>query len=214
MNINLNVLNKIEEMEPTQVIAYQMPVNPEFNQKPIAWKVIDFKRLDELFQLTFEDRLKISIRDSGDNYSPFYPVSPGFRYTVSEPERGASYALNYEGTIDKEEEIHISNTLSRGAIDICCFRSGSMVSLWHDLVPGRTAIFQFKPSLYIAAVPEGAVKEGDALDLRNLNGEVSQLLLYGLSSVDAVLKSHDDGAYKVYFENHVTENTGEEDAVK
>ncbi len=203
MSINLNFINKTGEMGQAQLVIYQKQVNPDFNRRLIAWQVIEFSGQEGSNTITYTDRLEISILDPGGIHSPRYPVSPGFLYHVTRSEPGAPHSLNYGGPATREGEIQILNSLNRGAMDICCHRSGSLLAKWHDLIPMQRAIFQFEPTLCIVIVPGGRVDAGEVLDEEILSHGVTELPLNGLKRVDLVLYEPAVGEFKINFENHV-----------
>jgi hypothetical protein len=88
------------------------------------------------------------------------------------------------------KEIQVINTPKRGAIDLLLYRSGLLLSRWHNLLPSRKAIFEIQPMLYITiAIPgEGfKVEEGRVMSRAVLSLPCAKFSLEKLKNADMVI---------------------------
>ncbi len=64
MNINLNFINKSNDVNQSKVVIFQKQVNPDYNEDAIAWKVIEYCGQGDHHPFTYDETLQISAKDS------------------------------------------------------------------------------------------------------------------------------------------------------
>jgi hypothetical protein len=212
--ITLNFINQTKDSCQKKIVIFQKQQNPDFNRNLIAWKVITFSGEGGEISFPYSYWLELSVSGADGIFPLKYPVQPGFLYEVSVPEKGSGYVLNYQGPVPRERqiqvvdkkrkdkyvlnykgppfqgrEIQVFNSSKQEAIDLFLYRSGLLLSKWHNLLPANKAIFEIQPILYLTIVlpVEGfEVEEGEVMSPAVLSLPCAQFSLEEIKGANFV----------------------------
>ena len=201
-SINLNFINKSNDVNKSKVVLFQKSVNPDYNEDTIAWKVIEYCGQGDNHPFQYDETLQISAADAYGNFTPQMDASNGQLFEVTDSDSG--HVLRYKGPGSNKNEVQVINTMSQGSATINCYRSGKLLASKTNVVPQETALFEFKPRIYIGILAE--VSEGKSMNSA-LVTSLTELSLLGLVSADVAMRGggagRDSISYTFELENKV-----------
>jgi hypothetical protein len=177
------------------VVVFQEQVNPDFNEGTIAWQVVQYCGQGNHHPFNYDTDLEISVSDSYGNYTRLMQASPGQLFEVKETEFG--HMLTYLGPGSNKDEVQVVNSMTKGAINAVCYRSGRKLAQKLNLIPKEQAIFEFYPRIYIGVVAE--VEESELMNSAVVSGVNSEFSLLGLKSADIVMRGGGTGSDAVEY---------------
>jgi hypothetical protein len=195
MNINLNFINKSNDVNQSKVVVFQKQVNPDYNEAAIAWKVIEFCGQGDHHPFTYDETLEISAADSYGNFTPLKLAQPGQLFEVKETPSG--HMLVYKGPGTNKSEVQVINTLAKGAINVNCYRSGKMLAQKLNIAPQEEAVFEFLPRVFIGVLSE--VVESQVMNSAVVTRVNTELSLLGLKAADIVMRGGGVGRDAIEF---------------
>ncbi|TXT39003.1 MAG: hypothetical protein FD135_2488, partial [Comamonadaceae bacterium] len=96
------------------------------------------------------------------------------------------------GLAHASAEVEVLNSLTHGAVDVCLFKNGRLLSRKTTVTPGQKAVFQFVPTLWLAVASQ--VIQDQPLDSAVLSSNNTELSLLGIASADIVMTGGGAGA--------------------
>ena len=182
--IKLNFINKSNDVNQSKVVIFQKQVNPDYNEDTIAWKVIEYCGQGDHHPFKYHTNLEISASDSYGNFTPHLRADQGQLFGLVETSSG--HQLKYRSPGTNKNEVQVLNSLSQGAMNVNCYRSGKLLATKLNVVPGEEAVFEFLPHIYIGVLAE--VEEGEVMNSAVVTQVNTQLSLMGLKSADIVMR--------------------------
>lgn len=181
--INLNFINKSNDVNNPQVVIFQKNEASEFSETAVAWKVIQNCGMGDNHPFRFPMLTYISVSDSFGNFSPQMKANPGDAFQIVLNNAGDQLvSAGYSGFAT---EIEMRNSLPQGSVNANIFRDGKLLAIKKNLVPGQKAVFAFHPSLYIGIASQ--VEEGQILNSATVAEINTQISLLGIESADIVM---------------------------
>lgn len=183
MDIKLNFINNSNDLNNSQIVIFQKNVASDAAETAVAWKVIQNCGPGENHPFTFPLTAQASSGDSSGNCTPQLEAAPGQLLTASQT--GSGDVLTYSGASSSATEVQIRNALPVGSINANIYKSGRLLATRTSLAPEQTAVFQFKPTIWIGFVSQ--VEEGEVMNAAIVSDVNAELSLLGIASADIVM---------------------------
>ncbi len=187
MQLQLNFINRSHDRSQTAIVLFQRETGCE--RPPVAWKVIRHCGYACNHPFWFSTELELGIGDQHGNYSPRQAAAPGDVFSVVRPRQ--QHHLQREAR-DAGAAISLRNAMPQGAINACLFNRGALLALRTNLTPGRQAVFQMAPALWIGAAADA--EEGLPLSVATAKETYTELSLLGMARADIVMTGAGGGA--------------------
>ncbi len=187
--IHLKFWNKSNDVNQSKVVIFQKQVNPDYNEDTIAWKVIEYCGQGDHHPFQYDNDVQISASDSYGNNTPRLDASAGQLFQLVETSSG--HMLSYQGPGSNKDEVQVLNALAVGAISVNCYRSGKLLALKLNVVPGEEAVFEFLPRIFIGVLSE--VTEGEVMNSAVVTQVDTELSLLGIKSADIIMRGGGSG---------------------
>lgn len=181
--INLNFINKSNDVNNSQVVIFQKNVSTSVNEIAVAWKVIKNCGQGSSHPFQFATGCTMGASDSWGNYMPQLPAANGDQFEVVLSTSG--HTLKYQGPGNSQTEISLLNNLQQGSVNALVYRSGNLVATKTNIAPGQKAVFSFRPTIFIGVVSE--INEGDIMNAAIISDINTEISLMGISKADIVM---------------------------
>ena len=188
--IKLNFVNQSNDSGNNVVVIFQKNHAQGQDETIVAWKVISNCGIGDNHPFTIPQQVSISFNDSYGNYSPQLEAVPGDAFIVEKTASG-DILVKSKNPAKVRAEIEITNNLAMGAIDINCYRDGKLLSTCLGIVPSQMGAFQFKPTIYIGAIPQ--MEEGEIMNAAVVSEINTEINLLGIASADIVMTGGGSG---------------------
>ena len=183
MDIQLNLINRSNDANNSQVVIFQRNPAAGVDALPVAWRVFGPLGQGDAYPFVYPLSTGISSMDPWGNYTPMMPVENGQLYGVAGTDSGD--VLSLLGAASSPREIQCRNDLVQGAIAVSLYKSGKLLMMSPSVPPGQKAVFAFEPTLVIGVVPE--MQEGEIMDSAIMSDINTELSLLGIASADIVM---------------------------
>ncbi len=183
MDIKLNFINSSNDLNNSHVVVFQKNVAANFGELAVAWTVIEECGQGDNHPFDYPMAMQISASDSHGNFAPQLVSHPGQAFQVTLNQSG--HALSAVGAATSPTAVQVNNNLKQGAISACIYRNGKLLAHKTGVAPQQTANFEFKPSIWIGAVPQ--VAEGEVMNSAVMSQVNTEISLLGISSADIVM---------------------------
>ncbi|MFZ6654124.1 hypothetical protein [Undibacterium sp. TJN19] len=201
MDIKLTFRNSSNDTNNSSVVIFQKNVAANFEEKAVAWTVIQNCGQNEYHPFTYPIGMTLSSSDSWGNYTPQLPAEHGQMFEAAMAASGDHLA--YAGPATSASEVQVRNNLAQGAINAHIFKAGKLLAIKTAVAPGQSAAFRLEPTLWIGAVSE--MEEGDVMNSAVLSSLNTELSLLGIASADIVMTGGGPGPdstpFAFHFEN-------------
>ena len=181
--IELNLINQSNSNKNQSFVIFQKNIGSSYDESVVAWTVIENLRVGSSHLIRYSHELGVSAGDSYGNFTFPIGAENGQRFSMKRQPSGD--VLVEDGQSASPNDIEVFNALPKGAIDANCFRSMRIVAKKTLLAPGQKAAFQFRPTIYIAALSQ--VVEGQILDFTSISHISTEISLLGIESADIII---------------------------
>ncbi len=182
MDIQLNLINNSNNDDPS-VVIFQKNVATNFEELPVAWKIIQNYGQGDSNIFTFPIGMQIGASDSWGNHTPKLNANNGEQYHVTLT--GSGDTVSYYRPATSSKEIQLRNDLYKGAINANIYRSGRLLATKTSIAPNQMAVFEFKPTIWIGVVSQ--VMQGEVMNSAILSDINTEISLLGIASADIVM---------------------------
>ncbi|HYW16012.1 MAG TPA: hypothetical protein VE891_07645 [Allosphingosinicella sp.] len=196
MDIQLNFINRSNDMNNSQIVIFQKNVASGYNELAVAWQVIQNCGLGDNHPFVYPQTMQVSASDSYGNYTPQLDAQPGDAFAVTCTGSGDTLARN--GNATYPTEVQIQNGLQQGAINASIYKNGSMLALKTSIAPGQMAAFEFQPTIWIGAVSQ--VNQGQIMNSAIVETVNTELSLLGVAAADIVMTGGGPGRNSTAFQ--------------
>ena len=183
MDIQLNLINRSNDANNSQVVIFQRNPAAGVNDLPVAWRVFGPLGQGDTFPFVYPLSTGITARDPWGNYTPMMPVEDGQLYGVTGSDSGD--VLSLLGAASSPREIQCRNDLVREAISVSLYKSEKLWQQSASIPPGQTAVFAFVPTLVIGVVSE--MQEGEVMESAIVSSVDTELSLLGIAKADIIM---------------------------
>lgn len=197
MDIQLNFINQSNDMNNSEVVIFQKNVATNFNETPVAWKVIKNISKNDSHKFSYPSDYAIGIIDSYKNQSNFQAASTGQKWNVLRADSKDYLELDKEAA-SIPNEVQITNNLEKGSINANLYKDGNLLAATNALLPNQTVSFQLKPTLWIGVVNK--VQEGELMDSAIISQVNTEFSLLGITKADIIMTGGGTGADATPFE--------------
>ncbi len=183
MDVKLTFINRTESPVNRDFVFFQKNLAAVFDDLAVVWKVIADCGFDDRHPFSFPLAMGIGAQDSWGNPIGLgqLPAKCGELFRVLERPSGS--VIELVGPASSPTQMQLRSDFTRGAVNAQIFRDGRRLAV-NNLVPGQTAAFEFRPSLWVGAVTE--MREGDLINSAILSTIDTELSLEGIASADIV----------------------------
>ncbi|HEX4418778.1 MAG TPA: hypothetical protein VH165_12795 [Kofleriaceae bacterium] len=188
-SIALRLINQSADCNNSSILVFQKNVATNFDEIAVAWQVIDNLGSGWIHPFTYDLDLQVSVADSWGNHMPPQDTADGQLWKVVRDCSGDQLKAGGPGT--SASEVQVLNSLDRGAVSACIYRSGKLLATKTGVAPGQKAVFLFKPSIWIGIASQ--IQQGDVLDSAIMSNSNTQLNLTNIASADIVLSGGGPG---------------------
>lgn len=195
MDIALNFINNSNDTNNSQVVIFQKNVATNFDDLPVAWKVISYTGRGDKHPFAFPMAMQVGASDSYGNYTPQLDAQHGQMFQMTLTSSGDHLVPAGSGT--SAREVQVLNSLAKGAIDASIYKGGRLLATKNSIAPQQKAVFQFKPTIWIGVASQ--VVQGQILDSAILSDINTELSLLGIASADIVMTGGGPGAQSTPF---------------
>ncbi len=195
MDIKLNLINRSNDANNSQIVIFQRNPAAGADDRPVAWRVFGPLGRGDAYPFDYPLSTGISSRDPWGNYTPMMPVENGQLYGVTGTDSGD--ALSLLGAASSPHEIQCRNDLVQKAIAVSLYKSGKLWQQSASIPPGQTAVFAFVPTLVVGMV--FGMEEGEVMDSTIVSSVDTELSLLGIASADIVMTGGGPGAGSTAF---------------
>lgn len=197
--IKLNLINRSNDQNNSEIVIFQKNVATDFNEMVIAWQVINNLGPGWHHTINYPASIAVAAADQEGNESPQIPAHDGQQWRVVQTAHGHDIVMGDRATMPTEVEI--LNTLPQGAIDARVYKGGKLFAVQNHVAPQQKAVFQFKPTIFIGVVSE--VEEGQEMDSAIVSDVNTEISLFGIRSADIVMTGGGSGADATAFAFHL-----------
>jgi len=195
MDIKLNLINRSNDANNSQIVIFQKNAAAGADELPIAWQVIQNLGPGENHPFKYSMQTAISVGDGWGNYSPQLAAENGQLFSMAHTASGDTLSLH--GRATSINEIQCRNDLQQGAISVGVYKSGRLLLQKTSIAPGQQAAFALYPTLFIGVVQQ--MEEGEVMDSAILSDINTELSLFGIASADIVMSGGGPGAGSTAF---------------
>ncbi|HZX31350.1 MAG TPA: hypothetical protein VFF03_08375 [Rhodocyclaceae bacterium] len=183
MDIQLNFINASNNSNNSKVVIFQKNVATDFDERAIAWKVIENCGQGDNHPFTFPVSMYVGASDSWGNYTPQLSTENGQLLALQQTPSGD--ALSPSGPSTLPTGVQVLNGLPNGAINASIYKNGKLLAIKTSIEPQQTGTFQFEPSIWIGAVSQ--VDEGELMNSAIVSSINTEIDLQGIASADIVM---------------------------
>ncbi len=196
MDIQLNFINKSQDVANSQVLIFQKNEATNFEEIAIAWKVITNCGAGCNHPFVFPLEFEVCSSDSDGNYTRKMLATTGNKFAVEMAKSGHILTLTSESTASPSQ-VEVKNNLSLGSISALAFKDGKLVAKHKIVSPSLKAVFQFLPKIFIGVVSD--VQQGEEINTAVLSDINTEFDLLGISSADIIMSGGGGGKSATQF---------------
>lgn len=196
MDIKLNLINRSNDTNNSEIVIFQKNTATEFDDMAVAWQVIRYLGQGDNHPFVYPMITTIAASDSWGNYTPQLPAENGQLFSMVLTPSGDQLKLN--GPASSPGEVQCRNDLAIGAISAGLYKSGKLLLIKTGIAPGQKAVFSCKPTLFIGVVSQ--VEEGEVMNSAILSDINTELSLLGIQRADIVMTGGGAGPQATPFE--------------
>lgn len=205
MDIKLNLINRSNDANNSQIVIFQKNAAAGADELPVAWQVIRNLGRGDHYPFVYPLSTTLSAADSWGNYTPQIEADNGQLYSMMRsPSDGDMLSLQGKGS--SPHEIQCRNDLAQGAISASLFKSGKLVMIKTSIAPGQLAAFVLQPTLYIGVIAD--MEAGEVMDSAIMSNINTELSLLGVSEANIIMTGGGPGqgsaSFQFTLENVVT----------
>ena len=167
----------------SSVLIFPKNQATDYEETAVAWLVINNCGRGWNHPFTYPMETSVAASDSWGNYSAVLAASNGQQFEVVNDPSGDT--IKYKGPANSPEEIEIINSLQKGTINACVYKSGRLYAIKTGVSPQQKAIFSFKPTIWIGVVSQ--VEQGEIINAAVMSTINTEISLLGISSADIVM---------------------------
>jgi len=195
MDIALNFINNSNDRNNSEIVIFQKNAATNFDELPVAWQVIRYCGPGDNHPFAFPVAMQVGASDSWGNYTPQLDAQHGQMFQMALTTSGDR--LVPAGPSTSSRELHVLNSLPKGAINASIYKGGKLLAVKTSIAPQQKAVFQFKPTIWIGVASQ--VVQGQVLNSAIVSDINTQLSLLGVASADIVMTGGGPGANAVPF---------------
>lgn len=184
MNIDLTFINQSNELNNPDVVLFQKNIAPGAADNAIAWTVIKNCGRGWSRRIKYPMQFDVAVQDAWGNVSALMPALPCQKWHVASHPSGEVLALD-TGPASGFGQVEIRNGFMRGAVHAQVYKDGKLLAAQHNLVPQQTAVFEFKPTIWIGVVSQ--IEEGEAMSSAILSGISTEISLLGIAKANLIM---------------------------
>src|SRR5450830_1797357 len=113
MDIKLNFYNKSNDANKSKIVIFQKPVNADWNELAVAWKVIERCGTGDYHPFSYPMEMDVCISDAFGNYTQPLAAVNGDTFTITESDSGTR--LSKSQIQASPNEIDVCNDMDVGA---------------------------------------------------------------------------------------------------
>jgi hypothetical protein len=190
MDVQLTLINRSGNSNVSQIVIFQKNVAPGWEDFPIAWRVIENLGLGDRHPFVYPLDFFVDVADSYGNRTPQVPVREGQCLAVTSVSSGTTLARSGE-SVDRKW-VQVRNDLRNDAVSVDLYRDRYRLATKSSIAPQQSAVFQFKPVIWIGVVSE--VQEGAAMNSAIVSQMNSEISLLGIRKADIVMTGGGTGS--------------------
>ena len=184
MDIQLNLINRSNYADNSQIVMFQKNAAAGVDELPVAWQVIRNLGRGDHHPFVYPLSTTLSAADSWGNATPQIEADNGLLYSMARGPSGGD-RLSLLGKASSPQEIQCRNDLVQGAMSSSLFKSGKLVMMKTSIAPGQLAAFVLQPTLYIGVMSD--IGPGEAINSAIMSNVNTQLSLLGIAKADIVM---------------------------
>jgi hypothetical protein len=197
MNIKLNLINRSNDHNNSDIVIFSKNVATEYDEPSIAWTVIQNCGLGSHHPFAYPMASQVAYADSWGNYTPQMDAQAGQRFEAVRSNSGDVIQLSSQPAA-APNEVEIANSLEQGAINAQVYKDGRLFAHKAGVAPGQKAVFEFKPTIWIGVVSQ--IIEGQVMNSAILSAVNTEISLLGIASADIVMTGGGPGPEATPFE--------------
>jgi hypothetical protein len=195
MDIKLNFINNSNDKSNSDVVIFQKNQNTDFDEKAVAWKVIQNCGSNSRHPFIYPMTMQIAAGDSYGNETLPVGAQNGQLFHMIRNDTGN--VVEVAGQSTNPTEVQFKNDLATGAVSGKIYKDGRLLAIKNTIVPQQKAVFQFLPKLFIGTISE--IHEGDEMNSAVVADVNTELDLVGILSADIVMEGGGPGASSTAF---------------
>lgn len=198
MDIKLNFINASNDQNNSQVVVFQK--NAAGPSEPaVAWKVIRNCGPGSNHPFVYPEAMSVNVIDGHGNHTALQPAEGGTMLSLTlQPSGHVLAPAGGAGT----GEVHVLNSVERGAITANLFKDGKLLATRSWIYPAQKAVFKLGPTLWIGAVSQ--VEEGAVINQAALDSVTTQFPVFGATGIDIVMTGGGSGSDAPPFKFQIT----------
>ena len=184
MNIEITFINDTDDMNNTEVVIIQKNIAPSAEQTAVAWNVIENCGRGWSHAFNYPLNYSVGAADCYGNLTPQITASNGLKWELAATKSGNILELSQEPAT-RFKGVEIKNNLLQGSFDAQIYRDGKLLATKKNLVPLQKAIFEFAPTIWVAAMT--GIEEGQILSPILLSEFYSEISLMGINKANLIM---------------------------
>lgn len=197
MDIKLNLINRSNDHNNSDVVIFSKNVATEYEEPSIAWTVIQNCGHGSHHPFAYTLDSQVAYADSWGNYTPLLEAQPGQRFEAVKDTSGDVLHISSQPAA-AASEIEIANSLEQGAINAQIYKDGRLLAQKSGVAPEQKAVFEFKPTIWIGVVSQ--IIEGQVMNSAIQSAINTEISLLGITSADIVMTGGGTGPEATPFE--------------
>ena len=193
--VKLNFINRSQDNNDSQILIFQKNTAEHFDEQSVAWMVIKNCKPGDNHPFNFPLHCTISASDSLGNETNRVKADNGQLFELKNTQSGPALVLTEEDVWP--QEIHLMNSLPKGAMTANIYRNNRLLGIKTGMVPGQKTSFKFNTTLWIGAV--SLIDEGVIINSAIVSDITTRINLYGIASADLVMTGGGPGRSAVPF---------------
>ncbi|WP_035058465.1 hypothetical protein [Andreprevotia chitinilytica] len=189
MDIKLNFVNQSNDANNATIVIFQKNVSTDFDGLSVAWKVIRNCGRGDNHPFIFPIPMFVGASDSWGDHTPQIAAENGQLYGIFQTASGTT--LSPLGPATSSRQVQVRNNLTKGGINTSIYKAGKLLATKANIAPGKTAVFEFKPTIWIGVVAQAV--EGQVMNPADLSKSITELSLLGIASADIVMTGGGSG---------------------
>ncbi len=183
----LGFINDSNDKNNSEIVIFQETAPA--GDTVVAWLVIQNCGRGDNHPFAYSSDIAVGASDSYGNFTPRFPAEPGQVWELVRKTSGDQLQLSSQTA--PPGAYGVSNALASGAVGARIYRNDKLYTVWDGIQPHQTAVFEFKPTIFIGAVSQ--VEEGQVLNAALLSQISTEISLIGIASADIVMTGGGSG---------------------
>jgi hypothetical protein len=186
LDTKLNFINASNDQNNSQIVIFQK--NAAGPEPAVAWKVIRNCGPGSNHPFVYPEAMSVNVIDGHGNHTALQPAEDGMMLSLTlQPSGHVLAPAGSAGT----GEVHVLNSLERGALTANLFRDGRLLAMRPWIYSGQRAMFKLRPTLWIGTMPQ--VEEGAVINSAILDSVTDEFPLFGATAIDIVMTGGGSG---------------------